>query len=79
VTNYDSKLRAQLITIISEVFECEICESATRFNTQAWDSLNHLKLIIELNDFFNIKIPSSDFEKLNSFNEILIYLSTIEN
>ncbi len=40
-----------------------------------WDSVNHLMLIMSLEEEFNIKIPADDFQYLYSdFEKILEYL-----
>lgn len=40
-----------------------------------WDSLKHIQLIIGVEKKFSLKIKTSDFAKLNTFNRIKKYLS----
>jgi acyl carrier protein len=44
---------------------------------QKWDSINHIRIILEIQKKFKIKIPNSKFSELNSFNKIENYLKTI--
>jgi acyl carrier protein len=43
-------------------------------NTFEWDSLSHVKIIIALTKKFNIKIQTSDYDKLTSINSIKRFL-----
>ena len=44
-------------------------------NTSNWDSLNHLKLIIEIQKKFQIKIPNINVPKLVDQKKIVQYIS----
>ena len=39
-----------------------------------WDSLNHLNLIMALEEEFHVDIEPEDMAELNSFNKIMEYL-----
>ena len=47
--------------------------SANTKSIKDWDSINHLKLKILIEDTFNIQIK--DFSKMTSFQKILDYLN----
>ena len=44
-------------------------------NTTNWDSLNHLRLIVEIQKEFQMKIPNIDVPKLVSQKKIVKYIS----
>lgn len=52
----------------------QINEDTDMQNTHEWDSLNHVKIIIALSKKLNIKIQTSDYEKLTSVNSIKRFL-----
>lgn len=67
-----------LIKIISESLNLknnQINDEIEMQNTKEWDSLNHVKIIISLSKKFNIKIQTSDYDKLTSFKSIKNFLN----
>ena len=44
-------------------------------NTINWDSLNHLRLIVEIQKEFQVKISNTDVPKLISQKKIIKYIS----
>ena len=52
----------------------QINDKTEMHNTFEWDSLNHVKIIIALSKKFNIKIQTSDYDKLTSINSIKRFL-----
>ena len=44
-------------------------------NTTNWDSLNHLRLIVEIQKEFQIKISNTDVPKLITQKKIIKYIS----
>ena len=66
-----------LYKIISESLNIKIekiDEKTDMQNTKEWDSINHVKIIIALSKKFNIKIQTSDYDKLVSIKSIKIFL-----
>lgn len=53
----------------------KINEETDMQNTKEWDSLNHVKIIIALSKKFNIKIQTSDYDKLISIKSIKNFLN----
>jgi acyl carrier protein len=57
---------------LSEVFsrafddEVEINENLSKLNDERWDSINHLNLIVELEDEFGISLDETEIETINS-------------
>lgn len=44
-------------------------------NCKNWDSLNHIKIILEIEKIFKIKIKPKDVVKLTSFKKIVKFLN----
>ena len=73
------EVKARLINIFADLFNLEINTSIEKINTndiEDWDSLNHLNVIIAIENEFDINIPPEDFPKLH--NECKIILKYIE-
>lgn len=67
-----------LIKIISESLNLknnQVNDEIEMQNTKEWDSLNHVKIIIALSKKFNVKIQTSDYDKLTSFKSIKNFLN----
>ena len=52
-------------------------DSAALGYTQGWDSLNHIKIILAVENYFSIKFSSENFETLTSLNDIVNSVKTI--
>lgn len=65
------------VELLTRVVGCPVDVSSSRENTTEWDSLNHLKLLLELNERFKIRIPFEDYGKLNSVQDIVRFLHRI--
>lgn len=67
-----SKLE-KLQTIFNEVFEdCpQINENTHKNDIEAWDSLSHLTLILELESAFDVEFDVEQIEKIKSVQDIL--------
>lgn len=63
-----------LIELFEEVLECSVDEDTSMDNCDDWDSMNHVNLILEIQDAYSIKIPSTDVEVLLSFSAVKAYL-----
>ena len=60
----------RLNCIFSEIFhlpEKKINENMSSINTERWESLNHLKLIMAIEREFNIQFETELIPKLNSY------------
>lgn len=68
-------MKNKIINLVSKVLECKVDENSTKDNTENWDSLNHVKLILELQEKFEIKVPTEDIDKILSVKDIIDYVS----
>tara|TARA_B110000003_G_scaffold275921_1_gene320039 strand:- start:4867 stop:5097 length:231 start_codon:yes stop_codon:yes gene_type:complete len=71
INSQEVKIKVQ--NIFEKIFKKKINEfEKLEFNkTKYWDSLKHIQLIISLEKEFNIKITTSDVEKLTSYKKII--------
>lgn len=79
--NKKSSLEAQLLQVFKLVFRYKDRKKIINLNsknTSKWDSLNHIKLIIYIENTFQIKFGAKQFEKSNSFKKILNYIIKIK-
>ena len=69
-------LRAQLIAMMEELFQVPIPErdDLARSDLEAWDSFNHLRLVLELEQVYGITLSDADTLEMTSLNHILALL-----
>jgi len=65
---------SKVIKILEEVLEMKIEKDASTDNISAWDSLNQIRIILEIEDVFNLKVNFDDISKLTSVDTIVSYL-----
>jgi acyl carrier protein len=68
-------MKTEIIDLVSEVLECEVNEDTAKENLENWDSLNHIRIILELKEKYDIEIPAEDIDKLLSVKNIIRYIS----
>jgi acyl carrier protein len=61
----------QVIADILDVDPNSINESTNRDNTSKWDSLNHINLMIALEQEFSVTFDPTEMESMFSFADIL--------
>ena len=59
-----------ILTTILDIDFLEHGESIDIFNCDEWDSMNHMKLILELERTFSITFSDDEVFEMTSFNEI---------
>lgn len=72
-------IEEKLLNLFKNVFKIEDIESikSIQINTYTdWDSINHIKMIMNLENEFKIEIPEQDYEILYDYNNIKLYLSS---
>ena len=58
----------QLLQIFREVLEKDsIDETVSQSNSEAWDSIHHLNLILAIEGGFNISLEPEEMEKMVDF------------
>ena len=69
----------KLIDLISSILEISpsiVNENLSSESCPNWDSMNHLQLILALEEVYNIKIEDDDALNLLSYKEIKDFIST---
>ncbi|MES2777491.1 MAG: acyl carrier protein [Bacteroidota bacterium] len=68
----------QLAPIFKSVFGegVEISADSDKDNTESWDSLGHLNLIVELEDSLGISFSKHEIEKIKSVGDIIEIIKT---
>lgn len=67
-------LKNEVKQIMSKVFEVAIetiGDDATQKEINKWDSLQHLNLIVEIEDFYDISIDPEDISEMLSIDKII--------
>ena len=72
------KTRERLISTFESVLGFSVgVQELQAANTEQWDSLTHIKILLEIEKNFNVEIPSEDVLLLySSVSEILDYLQS---
>lgn len=71
-TNVDV-LHGQVITILNDVMQLELgleVEDIQRQQVEQWDSVNHLRLVLELEETFGITLGDEDVLSMQSLRQI---------
>ena len=64
-------MRDKIKKVLKKVFELnEVHDSISQTTCAKWDSLNHLNLIIELEDEFNVSFEPEDIAEMKSLDII---------
>jgi acyl carrier protein len=72
-----SVVNSKVKKIISNLFKIniiEISDQTSPSDSESWDSLNHIKLILQIEKEFNIKIDDSE---INTLINVKIIVNTI--
>ncbi len=65
-------MKERILEIMRQLFENDnIDESCVKENCEAWDSLHHLNLVIELEEEFNVEFEPEEIASMRSFSKIL--------
>ncbi len=61
-------MREKLINVFRKTFEdLNIDETVSQKNCENWDSLNHINLIVELENEFNVSIEPDEMDEMKDF------------
>ena len=61
----------QIVSHHTKIPLVKIDNKSSTENIETWDSLAHIRIILELQDITNIKIPTSNFGQFNSIEELI--------
>lgn len=70
-------MRKEIITIMSDVLELNLLEfegDVKQEDIENWDSLRHLTLVVELEEFFSVSFEPEDISEMNSLEKIEVIL-----
>lgn len=73
----DVDLENQLKDICATIFEVDVSiikHDSSPDNIESWDSMNHMNLILAIEEEFQLKILDDDAVELFSFIELLSYI-----
>lgn len=60
----------RLKEIFKDVLKVDVDENSTSDNTDCWDSLSHISLIVSIESEFDVKFTMSEIAQMTSFNKI---------
>jgi acyl carrier protein len=72
--NMENKLK-EICAIIFEIDASSITQDSSPDTIESWDSMNHMNLILAIEEEFQLKILDDDAVDLLSFTELLTYLN----
>ena len=68
----------KIIGIVKHVLEDEQVSLDTSIhNSQAWDSLNHLKILVEIEQEFSCHLPIEEIGNINSIKDWILLVENI--
>lgn len=61
----------KILNIMMDVFKVDkLTTEVSQANCEKWDSLNHLNLIVELEDAFDMEFEPEEIAEMKSYNKI---------
>ena len=75
-----SKIENSIIEIFNDVFEIKdivINDELSQKDVEDWDSIGHVRLIVAIQEEFNIDIPIEDSISLSTVGKIIDYICQI--
>ncbi len=77
----NNTIEDRIKNVIALALETEIQEISDKTNidnTYSWDSLNHIRIILGLEQEFNIMIPPGDIVEMKHYNKIVEIISKLK-
>jgi|688.fasta_scaffold1274097_2 acyl carrier protein len=71
-------IKNRILSTMADVFELkleDINENSTSDNTENWDSLRHMNLILSLEEEFSIRFQFDEISEISDFNSIYKLIS----
>lgn len=70
-----TELEASLLHVMQDLFENDqLDNTVSQQNCEAWDSLLHLRLVVALEDAFQVILEPEDISEMQDFKSILSIL-----
>ena len=64
-------MKEQIKEIMKRVFNIDkVTDNISQLNCEKWDSLNHLNLIVELEEAFDVSFEPEEIAEMNSLGKI---------
>ena len=63
-------MKDSIIAIIGEILEIQANGQTSQDNSEQWNSLQHLNIIVALEDVFDVSFEPEDIAKMKSVQEI---------
>lgn len=60
----------EIMDVMRAVLKTEVDENTSQNNCEKWDSMNHLNLVIELEDTFEVELEPNEISLMKSFSDI---------
>ena len=67
-------MKDRLLSVLSEGLRTAVDETVDSENMTDWDSLAHMRIIVGLEDEFDIEVDDEQISNLNSYEAIYNYL-----
>ena len=77
--NIDKKKLAELVTKILKFKKVISFDQINEININSWDSLAKLKLILTIEEEYNISVDMNEAENFTSFNKIFSIINNKKN
>lgn len=74
-----AEVHEQVRQIMAQLFDVDpdnIDEGSSRDTIEGWDSLQHLNLVLSLEEAFSVRFQPEDIARMRSFAEVLSALDT---
>ena len=65
----------EILATILEINQAEINETFSQQTCSNWDSLNHLNLIIALEEEFNVSFDPEEISLMTDINRIIVHIN----
>ena len=60
----------EIMDVMRAVLKTDVDENTSQNNCEKWDSMNHLNLVIELEDTFEVELEPNEISLMKSFSDI---------
>jgi len=67
-------MRNKVVELLTKVLKVDINDDSSSETMPEWDSLAHMRIVVMIEDSFNIEVEDEMLPKLNSLGSIVKYL-----